>query len=276
MVNHSTARDWLTANVSGRVRAHAAGHVTHEAARLGDRWRAASPHDLLGEIRDEVAAVLARCALTAEALDARTALRSDQRAQLDATLVELAGTLDAAHATLTRTLVRGRGLHEPVEADDAASAEPHVDPSGRSTKGDRAAAIIREQLANGPRPVAELLDVAEQAGVSRATVYKAAEQLGVERQRGQRASTWALPGAAALDAADADRERAAAMIADALADGDWHPAGGVLALIVGAGIEREAAWAAAKQLGVERERHDGRATWRLPAHAADVEREAAA
>jgi hypothetical protein len=69
-----------------------------------------------------------------------------------------------------------------------------------SPQQDQGEAFLRDQLAGGPRPVADLLDLAEARGLTRRTLYRAADALQVEMERrpepgkrGRGPSWWSLP-----------------------------------------------------------------------------------
>lgn len=70
------------------------------------------------------------------------------------------------------------------------------------TEEERAAAFLREKLADGPRPVDELIRLAAEQGISSRTLRRARESLGFESHRSRRADgrfggfTWGGPGGA--------------------------------------------------------------------------------
>ena len=185
---HLTAAAWLAAlDLDAEACDHAADHLRVELLQLGDRWSHATPADLVCELRDEAARIAARGALTALRIDGNAALRADQRAQLDAALREAVVAVEAAYVALTAACAR-RPMIPP-----AATAE-HPTPTGRaSVKRERAAALLREQLADGPRPVGELVEAAVVAGISRSTLDVAASDLGVAREGRNQRTTWKLP-----------------------------------------------------------------------------------
>jgi hypothetical protein len=84
-------------------------------------------------------------------------------------------------------LPRAPRTRKPDETDGPTSA-PVPSLRGRSSK--RAQALVREHLAHGPKPGAEIEAAAEAAAIPERTLIAAASVLGVRTRRGQ----WWLPG----------------------------------------------------------------------------------
>jgi hypothetical protein len=72
-------------------------------------------------------------------------------------------------------------------------AELEAPGSSRGALG-RARELLKETLANGPRPLTELLSLAREKTISRNTLYRAAEELQIERKRTpDKTLCWLLP-----------------------------------------------------------------------------------
>ena len=109
-IGETEAAQWL-AKRGGPLRTHAAGSLRVELQRCDDRWHRATVRDRLCELRAEVAALGARCALTAATLDRRP---DDERERIDAVLRAFADQLGAAHATMTAELRRVDRKHDEI------------------------------------------------------------------------------------------------------------------------------------------------------------------
>lgn len=100
---------------------------------------------------------------------------------------------------LAYTIEDGRVAWEPtpvrMHADDAFAAEAAASEPGRGSERREAIAWLREQLASGPMPAAELIELGQQHGFNERTLQRAFKLLGgVRKREGFHGRwTWELP-----------------------------------------------------------------------------------
>jgi hypothetical protein len=98
----------------------------------------------------------------------------------------------------SETAIASESASKPEAEPEAAERAPRREWRRRPSK--RAQALVREQLANGPKAEAEIEAAAQAAEIPKPSLIAAADALGVRTRRGQ----WWLPGVAPNARADRD------------------------------------------------------------------------